>query len=56
MELSEYLENNPHLKQYVDSKNDEILWDKLGINIEEEKKSWDFPGEVEYFMDITTVV
>ncbi len=49
--LQEYLDYNPQLKEYV--KDGVILWDKLGIDIDEERKQFDYDDDLTLFMSMT---
>ena len=49
--LQEYLDDNSQLKEYV--KNGVILWDKLGVDIDEERKQPDYDDDLTLFMIMT---
>ena len=49
--LQEYLDDNPQLKEYV--KDGVILWDKLGVDIDEERKQPDYDDDLTLFMSMT---
>jgi hypothetical protein len=49
--LQEYLDDNPQLKEYV--KDGVILWDKLGVDIDEERKQPDYDDDLTLFMIMT---